>query len=109
MDFSESSLQNDLRKLTRNFVEKELIPLVNEDEQAEHFRPELIQKLGDLGLTGIPIPEVYGGSGLGYQEYIVAIEELAAGNMGYAISVAVTGLAQVILNLFGDEAQKAKY
>src|SRR4051794_23064594 len=109
MDFQETSVQTELRTLTRRFVQKELIPLVDEDEREERFRPELIQKLGQVGLTGIPVPEVYGGAGLGYQEYIIAIEELAAGNMGYAISVAVTGLPQIILNLFGTEEQKLKY
>jgi alkylation response protein AidB-like acyl-CoA dehydrogenase len=109
MHFEETAVQKELRDLTRKFVQKELIHLVEEDERTETFRPELIQKLGDLGLTGIPVPEEYGGAGLGYQEYVSAIEELAAGNMGYAISVAVTGLPQVILNLFGTTAQKKKY
>lgn len=109
MDFQETAVQSELRTLTRRFVQKELIPIIEEDEREERFRPELIQKLGELGLTGIPVPETYGGAGLGYQEYIVAMEELAAGNMGYGISVAVTGLPQVILNLFGNEDQKSKY
>src|SRR5689334_6529556 len=109
MDFEETSVQKELRQLTRQFVRKELIPIVEEDEREERFRPELIQKMGQLGLTGIPVPEAYGGSGLGYQEYIATIEELAAGNTGYAISVAVTGLPQIILNLFGTEEQKQKY
>src|SRR6185437_14482246 len=50
-----------------------------------------------------------GGAGLGYQDYAVVIEEIAAVNAAYAISVAVTGLTQIILNLFGNEAQKKKY
>jgi alkylation response protein AidB-like acyl-CoA dehydrogenase len=109
MNFEETPVQKQLRELTRKFAQKELLPLVEEDEKTERFRPELIRKLGELGLTGIPVPEEYGGAGLGYSEYTVAIEELAAVNMGYAISVAVTGLPQVILNLFGNEAQKKKY
>lgn len=109
MDFQESSIQQELRSLTRKFVEKELIQLLEQDEREERFRPELIRKLGEMGLTGIPLPEAYGGAGLGYQDLIPAIEELAAGNTGYAISVAVTGLTQVILNLFGNEEQRAKY
>jgi len=109
MEFQETTVQQELRELTRKFVKKELMPLIENDEREERFRPDLIQKLGQLGLTGIPVPEAYGGSGLGYQEYIVAIEELAAASSGYSISVAVTGLPQVILNLFGNEEQKKKY
>ncbi len=109
MDFQQTSIQAELRDLTRKFVQKELIPLVEEDERNERFRPELIRKLGGLGLTGIPVPESFGGAGMGYQEYVIAIEELAAGNLGYAISVAVTGLTEVILNIFGNEEQKHRY
>lgn len=109
MNFTETSIQKELRDLTHRFVQNELLPLVEEDEKAERFRPEIIRKLGDLGLTGIPVPEIYGGAGLGYQEYAIAIEEIAAVNLGYAISFAVTGLPQVILNLFGSEEQKKKY
>ncbi len=109
MHFDETATQKELRELTRKFAQKELAPLVEEDEKAERFRPEIIKKLGELGLTGIPVPEAYGGAGLGYQEYAVVIEELAAVNTGYAVSVSVTGLPQVILNLFGNEEQKKKY
>jgi alkylation response protein AidB-like acyl-CoA dehydrogenase len=109
MDFQESPIQSELRDLTRKFALKELAPIIEEDEKAEKFRPELIQKLGDLGLTGIPVPEEYGGAGLGYQEYAAVVEEIAAVNSSYAISVAVTGLTQVILSKFGSEEQKKKY
>jgi alkylation response protein AidB-like acyl-CoA dehydrogenase len=109
LDFKYSPEQIQIREIARKFAQKELRPLVEEDEKNETFRPEIIRKLGELGLTGIPVPEAYGGSGMGYQEYIIAIEELAAANTGYAISVAVTGLPQIILNLFGSEEQKKKY
>lgn len=109
MNFEESSIQKEIRELARRFAQKELAPIIEHDEQTETFRPELIQKLGELGLTGIPVPEEYGGAGLGYQEYAAVIEELAAVSTSYAISVAVTGLPQVILSLSGNEAQKKKY
>jgi alkylation response protein AidB-like acyl-CoA dehydrogenase len=113
MNFSTSigdtEVQAELRSLTRKFIQKELAPLVEKDEETETFRPEIIQKLGALGLTGVPLPETVGGAGLGFAEYIRVIEEIAAVNIGYAISVAVTGLTQAILNSFGNEAQKKKY
>ncbi len=107
--FEENPVQTEIRALAKRFSEKELAPLVEKDEHDERFRPEIIQKLGELGLTGIPAPEAYGGAGLGYQEYAAALEEIAIGSAAYAISVAVTGLPQIILNIFGTEAQKAKY
>lgn len=102
-------MQQEIRNLARKFAQAEIAPVIEDDEKEERFRPELIGKLGELGLTGIPVPEEFGGAGMGYLEYIAAIEELAAVNTGYAISVAVTGLPQVILNLFGTEEQKRKY
>ena len=107
-NFDQTPIQIELPRAEPKICSKKLLPLVVEDEEAERFRPELIRKMGELGLTGIPIPEALGGSGLGYQEYIVAIEELSTANIGYAISVAVTGLTQVILNLFGNSEQKNK-
>jgi acyl-CoA dehydrogenase len=109
MHFEESSIQNELRALARKFAQKDLKPLIEADEKTETFRPEVIRQLGELGLTGIAVPEAYGGAGLGYQEYIVAIEEIAAVSTAYAISVAVTGLPQIILNLFGNDEQKKRF
>jgi butyryl-CoA dehydrogenase len=109
MNFQLTPIQIELRDLARKFSQTELKPLIEEDEREERFRPEIISKLGALGLTGIPVPEGYGGAGLGYTDYSVALEEIAAVNLGYAISVAVTGLPQVILNSFGNEAQKKRY
>ena len=109
MQFEETPIQKELRELTRKFAEKNITPIIEQDERDEKFRPELIKKLGELGLTGITVPEEFGGAGLGYQEYICAIEELAAVSVSYAISVSVTGLPQIIINTFGNDAQKRKY
>jgi acyl-CoA dehydrogenase len=109
MNFEETPIQTELRKLTRQFAQKELLPLIEEDEKHERFRSEVIKKLGELGLTGVPVPEAYGGAGLGYQEYAIVIEELARVSTSYAISVAVTGLPQMILAASGNESQKQKY
>src|SRR5689334_6053986 len=107
--FEDNDVQAELRQLTRKFAREKILPSLEEDEKNETFRPEHIKAMGDLGLTGIPTPEAYGGSGLGTQEYIVAIEEIAAVSTGYAISVAVSGLPQMILSNFGSDEQKKKY
>lgn len=107
--FKDSEIQAELRALTRKFAENELRPIVDKDEETETFRPEIIKKLGALGLTGIPVPEAYEGAGLGYSEYCVVVEEIARVSCAYAISVAVTGLPQIILADAGTEEQKKKY
>lgn len=109
MHFEETSVQKDLRDLAQKFAKKEIWPIIEEDEEQHRFRPEIIRKLGEAGLSGIPVPEQYGGAGLGYVDYVAAVEELATCNAGYTISVTVTGLAQTILSQFGTEAQKNKY
>ncbi|MBL7715388.1 MAG: acyl-CoA dehydrogenase family protein [Bdellovibrionales bacterium] len=109
MNFEATEIQSQLSDLAKKFVRNEIFPVVENDEHEEKFRPELIQKLGDLGLTGIPVSEDLEGAGLGYQEYARVIEELAVGSAAYAVSVAVTGLPQAILSKYGTEAQKKKY
>ncbi len=109
LGFTDNEVQAELRALTRKFVENEIRPIVEKDEEDETFRPEIIRKLGQLGLTGVPLPEEYEGSGLGYSEYVVVIEELARVSASYAVSVAVTGLAQMIIASGGSEELKKKY
>ncbi len=105
----ETDTQRQLRDLMRKFATKTMLPQIDQDEREERFRPEWIRALGDLGLTGIVVSEDDGGAGLGYQEYISALEELAQVSAGYAISVAVTGLAQLILSRFGSQSQKSQW
>jgi alkylation response protein AidB-like acyl-CoA dehydrogenase len=105
----ETEAQIEIRTLARKFAQERIRPIVEHDEETGTFRRDIIRELGNLGLTGIPVSEALGGAGLGYQEYIGAIEEIAAESGAYAVSVAVTGLPQVILEKQGNEAQKQKY
>jgi alkylation response protein AidB-like acyl-CoA dehydrogenase len=109
LGFSDTEVQAELRALARKFAENEIRPIVDADEETETYRPEIIRKLGELGLTGVPVPEAYEGAGLGYSDYAVVIEELARVSASYAVSVSVTGLAQMILASAGTEEQKKKY
>ncbi|MAY80187.1 MAG: acyl-CoA dehydrogenase [Deltaproteobacteria bacterium] len=79
------------------------------DDESETFRPELLNSLGEAGLCGVQTTEEYGGLGLGYTEYAIVLEEIAKVSASYGVSVAVTGLPQVILSQFGTEAQKEQY
>ena len=73
---------------------------LKEDDESETFRPEYLQALGEAGLCGVQSPEEHGGLGLGYSEYAITLEEIARVSASYGVSVAVTGLPQVILDTF---------
>lgn len=87
----------------------ELSPTVKEDDEHERFRKELFQRLGAAGLCGVPTAEAYGGLGLGYVDYALVIEEISKVAPSYAVSVAVSGLPQVILAQFGNDAQRERW
>ena len=82
---------------------------LKEDDEAERFRPEYLRALGEVGLCGIATAEEHGGLGLGYLEYAMVLEEIGAVSASYAVSVAVTGLPQIILSQHGSDAQKAEW
>ena len=109
MNFSLTSEQLQLQELARKAAQQTIVPLVEGDEAQGIFRTDVINKLGEWGLTGIPTPAQFDGASLGYLEYALAIEEIAAVSASYAISVAVSGLPQLILSKFGNEHQKSKY
>lgn len=82
---------------------------LKEDDEAERFRKDYMRDLGEAGLTGVSTPEEYGGLGLGYLEYSLVLEQIAMVSASYGVSVAVTGLPQVILATMGTEDQKAAW
>ena len=93
----ETEAQIEIRTLARKYARDKILPIVEHDEETQTFRPEIIKGLGELGLTGIPTEEKYGGAGMGYQEYVAVVQEIASVNASYAVSVCVSGLPQVIL------------
>ncbi|HZS71154.1 MAG TPA: acyl-CoA dehydrogenase family protein, partial [Candidatus Acidoferrum sp.] len=74
MEFSFTDEQQQLRRSVREFAEGEIAPHVMEWDEASHFPMEIMPKLAEMGLLGIIFPEQYGGAGLGYIEYVIAIE-----------------------------------
>jgi len=110
MDFSFTDEQNQLRRTVREFAAAEIAPHVMEWDEAAHWPAELVPKMGDLGILGVIFPEAYGGAGLGYTEYVIVIEELAAVDASIALSVAAhNSLCSNHIYKFGTEAQKQKY
>ncbi len=110
MDFSFTEEQQQLRKSIREFAEGEIAPHVMEWDEASHFPLEIMPKLAEMGLLGIIFPEQYGGAGLGYVEYVIAIEELSRVDGSVGIIVAAhNSLCSNHIYKFGTEAQKQKY
>ncbi|OZU88471.1 acyl-CoA dehydrogenase [Virgibacillus indicus] len=108
MNFSEE--QKMMRKMVRDFAQKEITKEIERMETEDRFPKELIQKMGELGLMGIPIPEEYGGSGMDYPSYIIAIHELSkvSATVGVILSVHTSVGTNPIL-YFGTEEQKKHY
>ncbi|KHE68579.1 acyl-CoA dehydrogenase [Halobacillus sp. BBL2006] len=102
--------QEMMRKMVRDFAEKEVAPAVERMEKEDRFPSELLPKMGELGLMGIPIPEKYGGAEMDYTSYIIAIHELSkvSATLGVILSVHTSVGTNPIL-YFGTEEQKQKY
>jgi len=102
--------QEHLRREIKAFAEQEIAPNVMAWDEASEFPLEAVKKLGKMGLLGVIIPAAYGGAGLGYVDYVLAIEELSAvdGSMGLTVA-AHNSLGTNHIFLAGTEAQKKKY
>ena len=110
MEFSFTDEQEQLRRTVREFAESEIAPHVMEWDEASAFPSAVIPKLAELGLLGVLFPEEYGGAGMGYLEYVIAIEELARvdGSVGLIVA-AHNSLCTNHIYKFGSEAQRQKY
>jgi len=99
-----------IRDTIRDFAEKKIRPVIIEYDEVQKFPMDLLKELGELGFLGILFPEEYGGSGLGYIEFEIIIEELARVDPSIALSVAAhNGLCTSHIFRFGNEEQKHKY
>lgn len=110
MDFEFSKEQEMLRKMVRSFVDKEIIPYIQEWDERGSFDPGIMKRLAELNFMGICIPEEYGGSGMDYNSLAIMCEELERGDTAFRTAVSVhVGLNSLTLLQFGTEAQKQKY
>ncbi|MDY6825756.1 MAG: acyl-CoA dehydrogenase [Bacillota bacterium] len=110
MNFTLTDMQEMTRQMVRDFAEKELKPGVGERDEEEEFSRELFDKMGQLGLTGIPWPEEYGGGGCDFLSYIIAVEELSKVEASAATTLSAhTSLACWPIYKYGSEEQKKKY
>jgi alkylation response protein AidB-like acyl-CoA dehydrogenase len=99
-----------LQETVRKFARKEIAPLVREMDEAQKMSPKIIQRLFDLGLMGIEIPEEYGGVGASFFSSILAVEEISAVDPAIGVLVDVQNTLTVnALLRWGTEAQKQQY
>ena len=102
--------QEALRKEVRAFAAKEVLPHVMEWDEASTFPREVVKKMGQMGLMGVIFPEELGGSGYGYVEYVLAIEELSRVDGSVGIIVAShNSLCTNHLMLAGNDAQRKRW
>lgn len=110
MNFTHSESVLQVAEAAKTFAQQFIKPHVMEWDETQHFPIDVFKKMGDLGLMGILVPEKYGGSGLGYFEYNVIIQEIAkvCGSVSLSLAAHNSLCTNHILS-FGNEVQKQKY
>jgi len=109
--FIENKQQMDMiRQSARDFAQYHIKPYVMEWDEAQIFPIEVFKKLGEHGFMGVIVPEEYGGSGLGYQEYITVLDEISkvCGSIGLSVAAHNSLCTNHILS-FASEEQKKRY
>jgi len=110
MDFQLTEEHRMIRRMVREFAEKEIAPRAEEMDETDRFPDDLFRRMGELGILGLPFPEEYGGSGCDYMSLVIALEEIARVSGSMAIMLdAHTSLCCEPIYLFGTEEQKRKY
>jgi short/branched chain acyl-CoA dehydrogenase len=107
MDFDLTDEQRLLRDTVREFARQEVAPVAEELDRTKSFPYELVAKMGELGLMGIPFPEDYGGGGADTLAYALAVEELTRIDSSVAITMAAhISLGTMPIHLWGTDQQK---
>jgi alkylation response protein AidB-like acyl-CoA dehydrogenase len=110
VDFDLSPEHQDIQRLVRDFADQEIRPVAEELDREKRFPYEIVAKLGELGLMGIPYPEEYGGAGADTLAYAIAVEELARIDSSVAVTVAAhTSLGTWPILAFGSDEQRAEW
>ena len=110
MDLSFSESHNMVAEMARDFAKRNIAPFAAEWDENQYFPKELFHEMGKLGLMGVLVPLEYGGSGLGYMEYVAAIVELSKVCGGIGLSMAAhNSLCTNHILQFANEEQKRKW
>jgi alkylation response protein AidB-like acyl-CoA dehydrogenase len=110
MNFQLSEEQKLIAESARDFAEQYIRPHIMEWDETQHFPDDVLKKAGEMGFMGIFIPEEYGGSGMGYHEYVAIIQEISKVDPSIGLSVAAhNSLCTGHIFYFGNEKQKQKW
>lgn len=110
MNFDYNETQSMIAQSIKEFADKNIRPYIMEWDEAQIFPIPLFKKLGEMGFMGVLVPEEYGGSGLGYHEYITVVEEISKVDPSIGLSVAAhNSLCTNHILTFGNEEQKKKW
>lgn len=104
-----NELQTELKNQLEKFRLAKIEPHMEHDDETEEFRMDIFNELGSLGFCGMTLPEEYGGMGMSYEDFTVALCEIAKSSVAYAVTISVSAMVQSILNTFGNDDQKKKY
>ncbi len=110
MEFLETELTQQVAQTAKDFAQQQIKPYLMEWDESQEFPVHVFKQLGSLGMMGVLVPEQYGGTGLGYFEYNVIIQEIAkvCGSIGLSLAAHNSLCTNHILT-FGNENQKQKY
>lgn len=110
MNFTVTPENEGIRKMVREYAEKKLAPTIVERDEKELFDRSIFDEMGKLGLMGLPYPEKYGGGGMDFIAYAIAIEEISRIDASTSIGMSVhTSLCSWPIYKYGTEEQKQKY
>jgi alkylation response protein AidB-like acyl-CoA dehydrogenase len=110
MDFDLTEEQQVLQRSVRELCERLIVPNARRWDEEERFPHEIIPAMGEMGLLGMQIPEAYGGAGMKFHDYVVALEEVAHADGSVGLTMAShNSLCTGHIFLAGNEAQKQKY
>ena len=110
MNFDRTEEQGMVAEAARNFAEQFVLGNVKEWDETQYFPAEILREAGKMGFMGILVPEAYGGSALGYHEYIAIVEEISKVDPSIGLSIAAhNSLCTNHILSFGNENQKQRY
>src|SRR5262245_52763062 len=110
MDFELTEEQRVLQKSVRDFCAKHIVPHASRWDEEERVPSELIPPMAELGLFGMQVPESYGGAGMKFHDYVIALEEVARADGSVGLTMAShNSLCTGHIALAGDEDLKRRY
>lgn len=98
-----------VRDTVRDWAQREVLPGAAQRDEEERYDRRLFERAGELGITGLPYPERYGGAGMGTFAAALALEEIGAADMGMAVSMSVHFLSQLCIYTAGSDEQKERF